>query len=449
MRPANARPTLGKGNTLVDGLGGGLSAKTDLGGNWNDTNLEFEIDPVDETPAGRAKLALALEQLELFAQLIDREEQRGYPKVSAYHLAAATGGASRVHHAYIVAATSPTRGNPQATAGVRLDQVAQLMEQGVGGHTGLPSPLVAPERYELGAGSSTSDFLTVGEAPMMVRSGIMDFLDDRKANKKRKPPKGFPSPSLVGLCSLMLTYMIKAGGPQAVAYAKQIAPLMARTNFVGMYNAVPQQERKWLQAIKPPRWEGLWDYVLEAGNLSKDAGAPLFTADPNAAEGSRLTFLTRWWWIIGLPKGYDLLTTDDLATLDLDAPGAPLSKEQAGRLNATQDPSLAGEEGKPPTDEQAAYLRNFRAHQLFGLGGFGEKTEAVGGGAVQAPIFELRRLMQSIDAHQFTEMALGVFDYITALNATDAGQQAPAYQRGNQAAPVMTGKQKRQFNWAV
>jgi len=63
MRPANAGPTLGKGNTLVDGLGGGLSAKTDLGGNWNDTNLEFEIDPVDETPAGRARLALALAQL--------------------------------------------------------------------------------------------------------------------------------------------------------------------------------------------------------------------------------------------------------------------------------------------------------------------------------------------------------------------------------------------------
>jgi hypothetical protein len=439
--PWHSGMTLGKGLTLIDGLNG-VHAKTDLGGTWNDTNLEMEVDPVPETANGRAALERRLRKVEVLLGFIESQRNAGFYHISVRHLAAGIGGNAHHPHTNIYAAGAQTSGNPQATAGIRLDQVATMMETTLGGATGGPQQLLgAPglDRIELGA-ASQGDFSVVGDAPRHVRDGIQAY--EAKAYAHR--PQGFPSAGLIGLCSVMLPYIVQAGaGP--VAFAKVIAPLMARTDLGSMYmNGVPEAERTYFAAVTGDRWRLMWRDILTRAGVAGGIDQPLFVADPTAAQGARLpSALSRRQWLDGILDGEDRLTSEHIAPIRTTY---QLTPSQVNLLERLGDDT--GVVGANPTPEQADKLTEYRETQLFGLGGMGDKHENVGPG-VDAPIFELRRMLQNIDTHHFTEMALGVFDYLAALNNSAPGDAAPVYQKANRNVSRPGRMEKMRFKMAA
>ena len=433
-------PTLGKGQVLVGNMGG-VHAKTDLGGAWNDTNLELEIDQVPETAAGRNALLARLRTVEIFCSLLDDERQAGFHHVSAAKFAAALGGNAPVANAYVHAWGGQTTGNPQATAGVRLDQLAQLMERAVGGPTAGPLAIGAHpplSRLELGrTPANIADFGLIGDAPRLVRTGIGAYVTAGLLGAN--PPAGFPSPELVGLCALILPYIVRAAGP-AVACAKQIAPLMARTDFGQIFaNDVPGAETAWLQGMGAARFRGMWTCILNAAGVGGGLAAPLFAAEPAAALGAELpAAMTRAQWLNSIAANNDLLTSANIPAVA----AAPLTLAQAQVLTASGNVAvLPANAGAPATLAQTNWLTQHRQAQVFGLGGVAGAHDVVnpGPGALNAPIIELRRMLQGVNPHDFTEMALGIFDYIRALNATAPGAVAAPYQRTHRgvAAPSL------------
>jgi hypothetical protein len=286
----------------------------------------------------------------------------------------------------------------------------------------------------------------IGDAPGHVRAGIASYLVG--PGIPAPPPAGFPSAELVGVCALILPYIIRAGGP-TVAYAKQIAPLMARTSFGRIFvQDVPAPEVAWLAGAGAAQFRQMWTQIL----LNTPGGggglpAPLFATDPGAAVGATLpAALTRDQWLTDIAAGTDRLTAADIPAVA----AAPLTAAQAARLN--QDAGLGvAIPGAPPTAAQTAWLTQYRRDQVFGLGGFGPAHDFVppGPAARDAPLLELRRMRPGVDAHEFTEIALGLFDYIRALNAAGApGAPVGPYQRGVRAVAAPSVVEQNNFRAA-
>lgn len=398
--PAGVLP-LPKGTVLIGNMAG-LHAKSDLGGAGVGSNLELETDAFPETAAGRVALHRALKKLERFCLLINAKHMN-QPQFRASHLAAAFGGTAGVGNLYIRALGNIT-GNPQASVGVRLDRVAELMERTVGGPTAGPhapgggAPIT---RLELGI-QNAPDFRNVGDAPLRVRQGIANYV----AAYAGAPalPGGFPSDALVGLCALMLSYIVR--GQVGQMYAKQIAPLMTRTDFGSIFNNdVPALERAFLSAVNGAEFIAMWTQILAYVGVAGGMAGQLFALEPASVAGMGFNIsgsLTRQNWIRGISQGNDQLTP---ATF----PSAP---------------------ARP---------------QLFGLGGMGAVHDNVGpGGAIAAPILELRRMRQGVLPHEFTEIAMGLFDYVVALNSAAAGVH-PAYARA--ARPVKAVKNAQKLSY--
>jgi len=381
--PPGAAP-LGKGTVLIANMKG-FHAKADQGGGGLGSNLELETDPVPETGAGRAALSRTLTHLERFCELIETK-CAVTPHMRSSHLAFAFGGTAPVSLRYIRAG-APITGNPQATVGIRLDKLEELMERSVGGPTAGPNAIggaPAPSRIELGS-HQVLDFGLVGDAPATTRLGIGTYAG---AYGGAAPlPAGFPSDELVGLSSLLLTYIIKGAGAQ-LPYAKQIAPLMARTDFGAIFtNSLPPPEQAFLSAANGAEFLAMFTQIVAQAGIGNGLGAQIFAFDPLFAPGLNIsTSLTRRRWLRGISQNNDRLTP---ATF----PSVPAQPQLAGlgEMGATQDPD--------PT-----------------------------GGVVARPIFELRRMRQSVTPHAFTKMAMGVFDFVLALNAAGPGVH-PAYAR--------------------
>ncbi|MHC1757841.1 MAG: DUF4157 domain-containing protein [Methanosarcina sp.] len=390
---------LAKGDVLVANMGG-LHAKADEGG-VHGSNLELETDHFPETAAGRLGLHQALKNLERFCRLIDAHSVN-QPHFASPHLAAAFGGAPPVANRYVRKANGTITGNPQATVGVLLSRIEQLMERTVG----YPNVLVGHPplaRIELGLqGGAQDDFFAVGNSPDVVRRGINAYILAHGGGL----PVGFPSDRLIGLCSLMYSY-INIGAGLAKTYAKQIAPLMARTDFGSMFGAdIPGPESGFLSAGGGAEFVNMWTQIVAAG-VGGGLGVPLIANEPLVTRGLGLNIsgnLTRLGWIMNVSQGIDQLTSANF----------PSALEQP---------------------------------HLFGLGGLGGGHDAGVGPApgANAPIFELRRMMNGMHPHDFTEVAMGVFDYIVGLNNAAAGAVAPAY--GRVARPAKSPKFGQKFNY--
>lgn len=382
----------------------GLHAKVDEGGLIG-SNLELETDNFPETAAGRMGLHQALKNLERFCLLIDAHSAN-QPHFASTHLAAAFGGAPGPNR-YIRMVGAIT-GNPQATVGVLLSRIEQLMERTVGGPSVGPNAIMGMgahppmARLELGGLGGPADFTAVGNAPGVIRNGIATYIGAHGGVL----PVGFPSDRLIGLCSLMYSYIRVGAGP-VKTYAKQIAPLMARTDFGSMFNTdIPGPERVFLSAGGGAEFVNMWTHIVVAG-IGGGLGVPLIAHEPVVTQGLGLNIsgnLTRQGWITNVSQGIDQLTSANF----------------------------------PSVPE--------RPH-LFGLGGFGGGHDAGVGPApgTGAPIFELRRMINNMHPHDFTEMAMGVFDYIVGLNNAAAGAVAPAY--GRVARPAKSLKLGQRFNY--
>jgi hypothetical protein len=296
--------------------------------------------------------------------------------------------------------------------GVRLNKVAELMERTVGGPSnglhavGQDAPI---ERLELGL-QNRPDFLNVGDAPGQVRNGINAYVT---ANQQLVAlPNNFPSDELVGLCSLLLSYIKR--GIVGQMYAKQIAPLMARTDFGSIFsNDLPRQEQTFLSNNGGAQFINMWREIINTAGVTGSINGQVFAQEPLTVVNAGLNIsgsLTRQAWLEGISQNHDQLTANNFPF--------------------------------------AAPLPNNIPNPFFGLGAMGDKHDNVDptNTNIQAPILELRRMPQGVNPHDFTEKAMGIFDHIVALNSAAFGVH-PQYQpvAREQKVPKITQKVAYQF----
>ncbi|GAA4923841.1 hypothetical protein LX16_5330 [Stackebrandtia albiflava] len=374
---------LGKGDVIVGGMGG-VHAKVDEGGLWRTTNLELEIDPVPETSAGRRVLVTRLFRVVQFCALLDARFRDGERHVSAGAMAEVMGGDAPTPLRHMYVSGDVTEGNPQATAGIRLDRLATFMEQTVGysraakaadDAAGRPR---SPTRLEPGWIGSPAEPHRMGDAPGLIEAACQALAAERLV------PQGFPSRSLVGLAGLILVYLQKAGRYN-MEYAKQVAPLLARTDFGSMFvGDLPRAEAAWLRGDITGRWLRIFSHAL--AGVPGDLDSEVFAHTPGDTERAGFTLeLTRRHWLAQIARGMDLLTSHRFPAA---RPGEDHLKTAARRAT------------------------------LQGMGGLRDTHDSVGpSGNVAAPVFELRRIRPNRTAPEFAEIALSLFDHVRALNA--------------------------------
>ncbi len=362
----------------------------------NDRHLEFVTTGhgFPETSSGRSKLQTAMKDMVKTADLIRAKGQRAAPKINNNGLrmgAVTTGdisGKSTTPATIIMSLGGSMSAAPQATAGIRLDQIATMMETSLGtgptGETGGQKTQRSPGRGYLASGSPT-DAAIMGPAPGHARTAIQNFIATHTGTAAATPG-GFGSNSLVSLLALLHVYLTIAAKPLQ-NYPKVIAPLLARTSFVGMYNQLPDTEKAYF-AQDRTRFVQL---ALEAANMPSTEAQSVFTQGFTTVTGvnagadttkfnQRLQTLARGYWLEQIVAGNDALTKTGFTNIQL-----------------------------------SEYLES--------MGSLGTRTESVGkkrkGGLntkTQAPILEMRRMTKGLDQSDWVGFALDVFDYVKGVN---------------------------------
>jgi Domain of unknown function (DUF4157) len=264
---------------------------------------------------------------------------------------------------------------PQATAGIRLDQMAALMKN-MAPQPGEPQEETnrrGKPRSVLALKSNTADRAVLNEAPSAAQTAILNFRNQMAAGNVPLPPE-FGSKSLVGLIALVYTYLRKATTPVG-DYTKTLFPLLGITRFDAMFRMLPNDDKIPFAEV-PQRFV---DISLAAAHM-EGAGATSFFAGGFAGSfdlrpqevKDTLRRVTRQDWLSHIPQGRDQLyeLNADLGKLD--------RGDQVGNTH-TFNPR------KPNT-----------------------RTEA--------PVLELRRLAGRVPINKWTNLSLDIFDFISNFN---------------------------------
>jgi hypothetical protein len=245
-------------------------------------------------------------------------------------------------------------GEPQMTAGIRLEQVANVMKKMSSGALEGEDQSETEQRsigVQYLSGKQMRDAKLLSQSPSEV-GGVVSHYHHMYINTSNTLTSQ-PSPQLIGLVSLLRTYLVSAAG--TLAYAKTLAPLMARTNFGEIFRHLDAKEIDFFR-----KYPDIWvDMVMSACGMSGAEDEPLFsgTSALDREDFEKLAAgLSRRDWLIAMTQGRDLLTDKNFP------------------------------------DKQVGHL-------LFGLGGLREKTDVVGkkrsgnkSTLTNAPIFEFRRM---------------------------------------------------------
>jgi len=349
------------------------------------THIEWVMErPVEETDAGRAELVKRMDRLQAEnddliatraqAKIVRKHEDKGDMLTQRYR-----GQHVGLPKNVLVEPWPSLRGEPQLTAGIKLDRLYRVMENM--GKTKQPKE--APEDFDrrrkgaavlMGKGAAEVD---------MVAGGPPAAFD--AFTRTKHPGKDAPqaaSKKLIGVLALMRSYLI--GGTKKKSYAKGIAPFLAKTDFAKQFSMLP--EAAYYQA-HPDVW--LEVVLASAGLTLADADTPLFEADISyiVQRGmmDELRLLTKRAWIRGIAvSGVDYCTPAGLA-----------------RTNIKRV-----------------------ADQLFGFGSLGDRTDTVGPTNQETDasvILEYRRMVGGVPHDKWKKFALGLFDYVRRVNAGDEG----------------------------
>ena len=305
-----------------------------------------------------------------------------------------TGVGSPMKNAFVrLTLTRQLQGAPQTTAAIRLDQVNRFMSQtGALVRPGKEAPLNEDQNDLMGM--DRGDMAIAGRAALGAPLALLSYrnrlLPEREpsssglesvtdSDRPSEMDLQVGSGALLGLLTLAASYLIR-GDEAATSYAKNIAIVMARTDFGSLFRHLTAEERKHFAADGGAAFAAL---ALDAAGLSGTEATPLFKNglhyedrpgrrhDPRVLDG-----LTRGLWLTTITRGKDLLS-------------------------------------KAGTDIKAA------KPEMESLGALGPRTETVGRG-VAAPIFELRRMQNQVPYTEWPGLALDVFDYLVSLNKLEA-----------------------------
>jgi len=280
---------LGKNTRLMDGAGWYL--QTDTQGDVFDP--EFVTRPVEETDAGWRQLDGAMQHMDITLQTLAAIPDHNNRTI--LHIGGSHPHASVTRH-------GPLIGDPQISAGIRLDRIPRLL-QDLGHPAGAVVPQ-SPASAQLAAGAGAALNLATARAnarAVAVQHGAR-----------------VRSEAYEGLIALMGAYLIHAA-EIFPAYTKQAAHIMSRSSLPSAFGQT--RESNWHGRVPA---NTLVADVLAVANIA--ASPWLFPvgmqhANDEDREREPWRFVGRDAWIRGIANGRDILAEARGASSSMGAMG--------------------------------------------------------------------------------------------------------------------------------
>lgn len=337
--------------------------------------IEFIIDPpVPEGPGGADKLRSIMNALITDAYTLQGKAVASKGEPFELNIQGTN---------YLISPENKTQAIasiPQVTAGVRLDQLINLLNDD---SEGPAQKIFASQRERIRQ--------NVGEAQQIDSSD-----------------------SLKGLLTIIIHYLQTWSGDEhrigdysyALEYAKDGIGLLARTNFAGMFEALPETDKAMFQT--PMQWS---QAVLALADMSGSEDQYVIQ------RGVRQPDLTRE------KDDYHPLGYGDVRYIGpkrgewLEAMAASLVQEQEG-----QD-LLSGDE------------------ELQSMGALGRKHDSVGlDAALEGAIIEFRKAQSPLPVDEWMEFAMSIFHYLSEINARQPIQPLPVEDSSSDDEDDQAGK---------
>jgi hypothetical protein len=428
IKQRDCKPTkLAKGEPLYRDAVNDFELQADEVGDHSD--LEFVTGQFAETDAGG--LTTALDEIVRIAGDIHTQwHTLMTTKPTAYYVwtQRQLGWASPSGDNYLIRSDhlAPLKFKMQATSGIRLDQIAKMMEAiGTSPNAAAEGPLAA--RRAEGRQNLQSQYVAgghVGAAPGQVAQSIAAFMHKYAASTKplitaglaSMQPAGDGTDALKGLLSLIYTYIHMAGTLQILSYPKAIAPIMARTNFAQMFTAMlPANQKTMLEQDEGKLFQELVKLCLSDNPTLQSLDEPMFLVKEWGAQ-KMFRDLTRREWLKGIARGQDILSKAGYKQWQEDKYNTWLAAAQASKWKPKWYVNQKAGSKRATKDARKGHAEEW----MESLGSKGTATEAVGPG-IQAPIFELRGIWNSLGTGTYTPaeaktIALKIRKYMDDIN---------------------------------
>ncbi|MCG8477166.1 MAG: hypothetical protein MI784_16995 [Cytophagales bacterium] len=330
------------------------------------SDLEICTVPFEENKEGYQQLKQTMRKIICILESFEPFSQRTEPftKLEAF-------GRLDLPDTHLFLHGSP-KIKPQATFGLELDQVPELMED-IGKDKKSVHPALKKRRSEGRKVLSRQKTSCRYDETLLLAEDGMEAFSEKLIAKNMRDFK--PSEELMGLVNLILLYLIRGSG-QLKSYAKTIGSLLARTDFARLFQLLPENEKSLFTKENGLYWMELMKACLDLIELKIDL--PVFEKGIYWRSAGKdhhiLKDLSRKQWLTGIPLGTDYLTEEHF-----------------------------------PNREYA--------EELESLGSWHEKTEPSALSADgQMPIFELRTIRSIDDFRRIEPIALHLFRYIYSLN---------------------------------
>lgn len=258
--------------------------------------------PCDETDAGRAELAKTMDKLFTINAALINNEGNATIKRRKTNNATDTNFERRFRLSWLgfglrkrvlVQPWDEMVAEPQMTAGIRLTELAKMMEQMSNATKPGESSAEHTTRRtgtDVLMGKRGADIPVISGGPAAVRAAFVTVPHEGPNH----PAK--PSNRLTGLVALLRSHIINA--QRSNQYAKGLAPFLAKPDFGGLFKILPEAG---YYHEYPDEWVSL---VLEASGVPDTAAeTPLFTGNFQFIQPDQMTALrklTKRLWIFRL-----------------------------------------------------------------------------------------------------------------------------------------------------
>ncbi|BDD11366.1 hypothetical protein FUAX_37980 [Fulvitalea axinellae] len=334
---------------------------------------EFVTEPFPETPDGHKRLKKAFAKIQELVRLLHSQAQAN-PQMLVPGIKIENFGDLRSPSTIFDAVKTPDF-HPQANAGVRLENIPELLRRSGTRPAVGPSAKRLTRIQSVNTIPARAEMDSMKSAPARANMALEKFGEDYPG----LPENWIPSSALRGLVAYIINYL-ECPVINYLSYPKSYFPVMARTDFAGMYALLSASERSFFSASSGLHFLEIFKRV----EFGVDSGGPLDFSLPVFAKGIRrgqqkakvrdLDCLDRATWIREITQGVDLLTRRHY-------PGPEEQKEQ-----------------------------------LDTIGSWDNSMDQIGFDKSPAPILELRRLQFSEDIEELPRIAEDVFLMIWQLN---------------------------------
>ncbi|MCG8475641.1 MAG: hypothetical protein MI784_09220 [Cytophagales bacterium] len=369
--------------------GDGFEVRTDVSTYNQCPYLEIVTDPFEEGPQGLQKLQHIFDTFEEIMMELSETAKKN-PHISFNEIFRQYGKIQPQNKEITLwLFDEPDKGYFQVTAGIDLAKIPLLLQDWAWPYEDEDETLLKRraagrkifvdwERENIASYSGIKvlalSLLNINQTINILQNSGMP----KEEEKKMTGPVKW-SDALAGLLSMLALYLDLAQ-QKIVAYPKSFAFLLSRTDFVGLFQKLDQEQKDFFSIEE--NWLTLLQAIiqrLEIGEITD----PFFSQGIFHKYGKRfldkrdvLAPFSRIEWLMQIPKGKDLLT-----------------------------------EHYFPIPEYKHWIQSF--------GEFGKKTDViyVNGQRKEVPIFEIRFDNHDFVYNQWKEFACQVHEWITALNS--------------------------------